>query len=89
MEKSTVYVYTHPFSSEAHMLIGEIQKNSTERIRVSIEEYKGYSFLDVRVYYEDDQGEWRPTKKGIAVPPDKVRDLIELLRKGTKKQSSQ
>jgi hypothetical protein len=61
------------------MLIGEIQKNSTEKIRVSIESYKGHEFIDVRVYYEDDTGEWRPTKKGIAIAPDKAVFIYSLL----------
>lgn len=63
------------------MLIGEIQKNSMEKIRVSTETFKGHSFIDIRVYYEDDTGEWKPTKKGIAIAPDKVDSLIELLKK--------
>jgi hypothetical protein len=67
------------------MLIGEISKNSTERIRVSISEYRGYTFLDVRVYYEDDSGEWRPTKKGITVSKDNIESLIKLLNEGKKK----
>ncbi len=67
------------------MLIGEIPKNSTERIRVSIAEYKGYTFLDVRVYYEDDNGEWRPTKKGITVSKDNIEPLVKLLTEGKKK----
>jgi len=45
------------------MLIGEIQKNSTDKLRVSISEYKGFTFLDIRVYYEDDKGEYKPTKR--------------------------
>lgn len=32
------------------MMIGEIQKNSMERIRVSTVEYKGHAFIDARVY---------------------------------------
>lgn len=63
------------------MLMGEIQKNSTEKIKVSTESYKGHDFIDVRVYYEDDTGEWRPTKKGIAIASEKVDDLIGLIRK--------
>lgn len=63
------------------MLIGEIQKNTTEKIRVSKESYKGHEFIDVRVYFEDDNGEWRPTKKGIAIAPEKVDDLIKLIKK--------
>lgn len=67
------------------MLIGEIHKNSTEKIRVTLSEYKGYTFLDVRVYYEDDSGEWRPTKKGIAISKDNLEPLIKLLNEGKKK----
>jgi hypothetical protein len=67
------------------MMIGEISKNSTEKIRVTISEYKGYTFLDVRVYYEDDQGEWKPTKKGITVSNENVEPLIKLLTEGKKK----
>lgn len=67
------------------MLIGEIQKNATEKIRVSISEYKGHKFIDVRVYFEDDSGEWKPTKKGITVSKDNVDKLVELLNEGKKK----
>ncbi len=67
------------------MTIGEISKNSTEKIRVTVSEYKGYTFLDVRVYYEDDQGEWKPTKKGITISKDNLEPLIKLLNEGKKK----
>lgn len=67
------------------MTIGEIPKNSTEKIRVSISEYKGYKFLDVRIYYEDDTGEWKPTKKGIAISKDNLEPLIKLLNESKKK----
>jgi len=61
--------------------MGEIQKNSTEKIRVSVASYKGHGFIDVRVYYEGDTGEWRLTKKGIAIASKKVDDLIKLIEK--------
>jgi len=54
---------------------------------VSKQAYKGYEFIDVRVYYEDDNGEWRPTKKGIAIAPDKIEELISLLKKGSPVES--
>ena len=50
------------------MVIGEFQKNTAELVKVSWETYKGSSFVDIRAYYEDSTGEWRPTKKGIAIP---------------------
>jgi len=63
------------------MLIAEIQKNSTERIRVIITEYKGHKLIDCRVYYEDDQGEWRPSKKGIALNSECIKNVIGALQK--------
>jgi len=63
------------------MLIGELQKNSTERIRVSTEIYKGHEFIDVRIYFDEGSGELKPTKKGIAITPEKVGVLIDLLKK--------
>ncbi|MGD0883566.1 MAG: transcriptional coactivator p15/PC4 family protein [Thermodesulfovibrionales bacterium] len=67
------------------MVIGEFQKNTSEIVRVSFEIYKGRNFLDVRAYFETDNGEWRPTKKGIAIAPDKIDNLIELLQSAKKK----
>ncbi len=64
-------------------IIGEIQKNTAEKIRVQWETYKGVRFLDVRAYYEDGSGEWKPTKKGIAIAPDKIDALVDLLKKAS------
>lgn len=65
------------------MLIAEIEKNSKERIKVSIEGYKGHKFIDCRVYFEDSAGEWRPTRKGIALSADTIDEVIEALQKGS------
>ncbi len=48
-------------------VIRAIQKNAKEKLKVSIEEFKGRMFCDMRVYSKGDQGQWRPTKKGIAL----------------------
>ena len=41
----------------------EIKKNSREIIRIGESEYEGHKFVDCRIYF-DDNGEWKPTKKG-------------------------
>jgi hypothetical protein len=64
--------------NSAHL--GEIQKNSTERIRVSRRSYEGHEFIDIRIFFEDDTGEWKPTKKGITIAPDKVKKLVDILQ---------
>lgn len=66
------------------MLLCDIEKNMKERIRVSIEEYRGSTFVDLRVYWEDEQGEWRPSKKGIALNGDCIDQVIEALQKASK-----
>jgi hypothetical protein len=62
------------------MIIKEIGKNTKEKIRVSIDEFKGHSFCSVRVYFEDDNGQWLPTKKGIALASHLFDEVIEALK---------
>ena len=63
------------------MHVGDIEKSGTERVRVSAEEFKGRKYLDIRIYFEGGEGEWKPTKKGVTIQPDKVEEFIELVRK--------
>ena len=65
--------------------IGEIQKNSREKIIASINEFKGNTFVDLRVHYEDEtSGEYKPTKKGIAVNPKILDEVIEMMLEAKK-----
>ena len=54
----------------------EIQKNSREVIRISPSEYEGHQFIDLRIWY-DDNGEYKPTKKGISFNPSKAKEVVE------------
>jgi hypothetical protein len=36
---------------------------------------------DLRIYYKADDGEYRPTKKGITVSPAQLPELGEAIRK--------
>lgn len=67
------------------MIISEIEKNTKEKIRVSIEEFKGHMFVDCRVYFVDDTGTWRPTKKGIALNSECIEDVINALQQASGK----
>ena len=64
-------------------IVGEIQKNIKEKVIVSINEFKGNTFLDLRVHYEEEgTGEYKPTKKGIAVSAKNIDGIINLLELG-------
>ena len=61
-------------------IIGEIQKNQKEKIIVGTNEFKGHKYIDLRVHYEDEtSGEYKPTKKGIAVNPKILDDVVEMM----------
>jgi hypothetical protein len=55
----------------------DIQKNSLERIRIQRSEYKGHELIDIRVYYEAENGEWKPSKKGITFSLSLANEVIK------------
>lgn len=58
-----------------------IEKSQTEQIRVQWSEYKGYRYLDIRLFAElPNSHERTPTKKGITLKPELVPELIEALQ---------
>ena len=56
-------------------LIEQFEKNATEVVRVSLTEYRGRKLVDVRVYYSDSEGQYRPTKKGVSLSVDVYPDF--------------
>lgn len=49
---------------------------------VSLEEYRGHRLCDCRVYWNDN-GTWRPSKKGIALNGENIDEVIELLKRAS------
>ena len=66
-------------------MIDEIEKNSQQKIRISIELYNNHHYVDVRVYYRNENGEWHPTKKGITLNDETIDPVIKALRKARRK----
>ncbi len=66
------------------MKIGEIQKTGTDKIIITVKEFKGKTYVDVRNYFENDEGEMVPTKKGISLTPENLDELIQLLGEAKK-----
>ncbi len=64
-------------------IVHQFAKNATEEVRVSLTEFKGHKLIDLRIYFEpEDGGDRRPTKKGITVDvglyPELKRALLKL-----------
>lgn len=60
-------------------VIGEMEKGWNEKIVFSISDFKGKTYANIRIYYEDDEGEWKPTKKGVTVSLDSFKEFKELV----------
>lgn len=55
------------------------EKARGETINVYIGEYRGTKYLHIREWYMDKEQEEKPTKKGIALPIDKIDALKEAI----------
>ena len=63
-------------------ILHQFPKNASEEVRVSITEYKGHKLIDLRIYYEpDDGGDRRPTKKGITIDVGLYPELKKAMMK--------
>lgn len=46
---------------------------------VSVSTYQGRKALDIRRFYVADEGEWKPTSKGVRVPAPHVAEFLAAL----------
>jgi hypothetical protein len=63
--------------AEQTWVMGSIRKNGSGEVRVSVDQYKGKAYVDVRTYYLDDHDQMAPTKKGVAI--HSVEDVDKLI----------
>lgn len=71
--------------SEEAKIIATIPRSSTEQLQISINEFKGKSYLDMRIFYTTDEGStWLPTKKGVTCSPENIgllKDAVDTAMK--------
>jgi hypothetical protein len=68
MAKDAQVVYTFP-------------KNPLEEVRASITVFKGKQYVDLRIYYKGDDGEYHPSKKGLTLSLDLFSELEQAVQK--------
>ncbi len=61
-------------------LVKRIPKNSREVVHVSVDHYRGHDLLNLRVWYESDDGTMRPGRQGLALRLALVPELLEALQ---------
>ena len=64
--------------------IATIERSKTSDIRVRLVEFGGKPFIDVRTFVVVDAVDRVPTRKGIAIPPAMLDEVIEALQEAAK-----
>lgn len=64
------------FEQGEELIIYEFNSNSSEKIRISLEDFKGKKLLQIRVYenYQDGRG-FQPTYKSVTINANKASEL--------------
>jgi hypothetical protein len=57
----------------------DVHRSPSERLRVQLRQYRGREFLDVRCWYLADDGEYRPSQKGVTLNPSQLAELVQAL----------
>lgn len=61
-----------------------IDRGGKTRIVLKLSDFRGKKYLDIRKWYEDDEGEWKPTRKGLTLPLENVPELVKELQRFAK-----
>lgn len=56
-------------------VISDINKNSREIIRIEVSEFKGRELINLRIWYQHFDGEYKPTQKGITLDISHYEEL--------------
>ncbi|RAS35856.1 transcriptional coactivator p15/PC4 family protein [Paraburkholderia bryophila] len=55
----------------------DIRKSDSERLRITVSEYRGRTFIDLRVWYSVDSGEFKPGRAGVSLRPYQIAEVTQ------------
>ena len=67
--------------SKDPQIVYSFPKNPLEEVRASLTVFKGKQYVDLRIYYKGDDGEFRPSKKGLTLSLDLFSELEQAVQK--------
>lgn len=68
---------------DSEEVLAEVDKGE-ERIYVKRVTKGTRTYIDVRTFWLDDTDEWRPSKKGIAIPIELASRIAEAIEEGSR-----
>jgi hypothetical protein len=61
-------------------ILATIERSDTEQLQISLSEYKGTNYLNMRIFFTTDGGaSWIPTKKGVTFTAEQLDILTEAI----------
>lgn len=58
-------------------IIQDMPRNNGDIVRIEFSEFKGQTRFNIRVWYQDEEGQYRPTKKGVSFLPEEMDTLVD------------
>jgi hypothetical protein len=69
------------FKMNESKVIYEFRKSTGQKVVCQFREYKRNKLIDLRVFYDAGDGNWRPTPKGISLRRELIPELKEAVDK--------
>ena len=61
-------------------ILATIERSDTEQLQISLSEYKGTNYSNMRIFFTNDGGaSWIPTKKGVTFTAEQLDTLTEAI----------
>lgn len=58
----------------------DLRRSDTERLRVTVGEYRGRPRIDLRLWFVVDGGAWKPGRAGVSLRPEQAGEVMQALR---------
>ncbi|GAB4309563.1 MAG: hypothetical protein Kow0097_10660 [Candidatus Bipolaricaulota bacterium] len=65
---------------EEETVIVEFERAPGQKVVVRRTRFRGKEYLDLRQFFQGEDGQWLPTKKGVSLPWELRAALIEALQ---------
>lgn len=62
-------------AADTTLNVGFMETSATQKLVYSISSYRDRKFFDIRTWYQEESGQWKPTKKGVHLGFDKFAEL--------------
>jgi hypothetical protein len=68
----------------ADRIFGQIPTRRGEQLRIALSNFKGATYLAIRVWFTDDDGEMKPTGKGVNIKVEHLPAIADAIGKALK-----